>query len=402
MDLSWQASRSLTIGLFTPQCTSTLDQIGGTPGFRTMALTENDSYRLSWDERFPILYDADNDGLVSRAKGGIDPNDYNADSDGDGLSDYFENQQGYELEHADADCDGLIDYWEHFYGTDPFLADSDNDGLNDGAEFFHDNKRYPYENSALSNMNAPTCAADAKRYTGGWEIVYDFAADQPLYFGVSANANDADSDDDGISDQRELVYGYHPHVASTLNVLAIDSTIQSQTNVLPYVKPNETISYEATVSNNLRDRYARGLLQSEFPLDQVWQTQQMDAIGPLDAVTMNGTIPVNVNNSLATSMTLRAGAVIVEASEPVLELRMSEDVGTKVFADSSLPAHNFTCSSFCPTANGRNLKFDGSRIDGPSDTPIVPSQSSFTVGHGLIRQVVSPSTLWAMTSRLAL
>ena len=63
--------------------------------FRTLVLADDGKgYRLAWDARFPILADADSDGLRSLAMGGIDPDDNNPDSDADGLTDDFENEFG--------------------------------------------------------------------------------------------------------------------------------------------------------------------------------------------------------------------------------------------------------------------------------------------------------------------
>jgi hypothetical protein len=137
-------------------------------------------YRLAWDETFPVLADADR--LVSKATGGVDPDDSNPDSDSDGLSDYYEYHNGLDSTEADGDFDGLTDYWEAFYGADPQHGDSDNDGLLDSLEVFHPNKRYPYENSVFSNSNAPVCATDlglTGGYDGGGEIVYTFDGATP-------------------------------------------------------------------------------------------------------------------------------------------------------------------------------------------------------------------------------
>lgn len=49
----------------------------------------NGGFALSWDPAFPVLKDADGDGLRSTAEGGNDPNDNAADSDGDSLRDFY-------------------------------------------------------------------------------------------------------------------------------------------------------------------------------------------------------------------------------------------------------------------------------------------------------------------------
>ncbi len=58
-----------------------------------------------------------------------------ADSDGDGLSDLYEQANGLNAGSSDSDDDGISDWDEIFlYGTDPLSDDSDDDGLTDGEE----------------------------------------------------------------------------------------------------------------------------------------------------------------------------------------------------------------------------------------------------------------------------
>ncbi|MEZ4620088.1 MAG: hypothetical protein R2867_31925 [Caldilineaceae bacterium] len=231
--------------------------------FHALAQAETDEpgYRLAWDAAFPVLRDADGDGLISQAFNGPDPDDSNPDTDGDGLSDFYEYQNGYDATEADADCDGLTDYWEAFYNTDPNHSDSDYDGLTDGREVFHPNLRYPYENSVFTNANAPTCAGGnglTGSYAGGWSMVYAFNGDTPLHFWVSADPNDADTDDDSLTDRAEQVYGYNPHAPSELDVLNLETTVSSSSGLDSYVGLGDSIDYAATVTNDLSDRYLRG------------------------------------------------------------------------------------------------------------------------------------------------
>ncbi len=378
---------------------ATLNAVGAKSGFHTLAESSDNSYRLAWDQRFPVIADADNDGLLSKAVGGIDPNDSQPDSDGDGLSDYFEKSIGFDAEAADGDCDGLTDYWELLYNTNPYSADSDNDGLFDSAERLHPNRKSPYENGDSSNAVAPACVpANVESipvvngsYVGGWEVVYDYDAnDKPLHFWVNADPTDPDSDDDGISDRKEFVYGYNPQVPSSLQVLALDTSIAPSSAAAPYVKPGDTIDYSATIQNDLRNRYARGLLQSEFPVDVVQETRVFadgGVLGPQESVEMNGSLVVDVNSSLVTSMTLRAGAVIVPESDALVHLSMSEAAGATSFRDITIP-HNddFVCvNNGCPTANGRSLTFNDTYIQG-TDAALN------TLGSLTIAALVDPST----------
>ncbi|MCA9938745.1 MAG: protein kinase [Anaerolineales bacterium] len=79
--------------------------------------------------------DNDGDGLANQEEqaAGTDPN--NADTDGDGLSDYVEvRQKGTDPKKEDTDGDGLVDGQEVEIGTSPLNPDTDNDGVPDGLD----------------------------------------------------------------------------------------------------------------------------------------------------------------------------------------------------------------------------------------------------------------------------
>ncbi|MCB0067150.1 MAG: LamG domain-containing protein, partial [Caldilineaceae bacterium] len=324
--------------------------------------------RLAWDEEFPLLQDADGDGLVSGAFNGPDPDDSNPDTDGDGLSDFYEVQNGFDATEADEDCDGLTDYWEAFYNTDPKRGDSDHDGLIDSQEVFHANIRYPYENSVFTNANAPTCAAEAgltNRYGGGWDIVYAFNGNTPLHLWVSASPNDPDSDDDGLTDRQEEVYGYSPHAPSELDVLTLETswTLQHPENN-PYLSTIDSnggyghFDYEATVTNDLSGRYLRGLLETEFPVDSVISTREIDILRPAASSTLTGTVnmdDLSITTSQVTSLTLRAGAIVDLPDDHLVWLRMNEIAGDATLTDSSVYGYNAYPSTV--TLNGQSAYF---------------------------------------------
>ena len=154
---------------------------------------------LSWDATFDALKDADGDGLISSAKNGIDPNDGNWDSDGDGLSDTYELERrqagtGYSPISCDTDLDGLTDKQEMQLSSDPTKADSDNDGLKDGVEIWH-------QVFTVSNVNNVLTCAPTANYTGGWDVTVNAAT--PFVVHVSSNPLLADSDNDGVDDLAE-------------------------------------------------------------------------------------------------------------------------------------------------------------------------------------------------------
>ncbi|MCL5998459.1 MAG: hypothetical protein M1546_20755, partial [Chloroflexi bacterium] len=125
------------------------------------------------------IKDADGDGLMSRAYGGVDPDDGRWDGDGDGLSDAWEMQMGtlradeggasFDVRRADTDNDGLSDYDEARLGTNPANADGDGDGLTDAEE------------------------------VAGWDFHYASGKVTRIY----SDPLDPDADHDGMTDQFE-------------------------------------------------------------------------------------------------------------------------------------------------------------------------------------------------------
>jgi hypothetical protein len=86
-----------------------------------------------------LMNDADADGLPDdwEIENGLSTalNDASLDSDGDGLTNLEEYQNGTKADSADTDGDGLTDGQEiDTYGTDPLIADTDGGGQDDGAE----------------------------------------------------------------------------------------------------------------------------------------------------------------------------------------------------------------------------------------------------------------------------
>lgn len=330
-------------------------------GFFALAAKDG-GYALAWgqsgDLRFPALMDADGDDLISPAFGGNDPSDRTADTDGDGLSDLAEVRWGSDPTLADSDGDGLSDYDEHTYGTDPQHADTDHDGLKDGAEL------------------------------KGWEFVYGFdASGAPLITRVTSDPLMADTDGDGLTDKLENVYGMNPRVPGPATVLTIESTVSDEDGL---VKPGDTIAYMATIANELRDRYALGLLEVDFPpaAQGVNLVPKPYELGPLAKTTLAGDVTVSpLAASQQISLTNRAGAIIANIREAVVQgrtlwLHLDEAAGATRFADASLNGHDGTCAgSACPTAGGdgyflRALNFHG---DDRVTSGVDVSEENFTL-----------------------
>ncbi|MFN8486196.1 MAG: LamG-like jellyroll fold domain-containing protein [Caldilineaceae bacterium] len=197
-----------------------------------------EAYQLAWTDAgqlaFPLLVDADGDGLRSKHVGGSDPDDGKVDSDGDGLSDFFEQAWGSRPDSQDSDGDGLSDREELRYGTNPNRADSDFDGLSDKEEL------------------------------DGWEFIYGFNGTTPLRTWVRSDPLAADPDNDDILDADEKRFGFNPHVASDGVVMtyaaALSNPAVSATNGKTYAKAGQTINYNARIGNALNNRHIYGQL----------------------------------------------------------------------------------------------------------------------------------------------
>ena len=81
-----------------------------------------------------IYVDEDGDGLDREMEQQLGTSDYNADSDGDGLSDYDEVFiYGTNPMNADTDGDGMNDGWEVLHGLNPLVNDASGDADGDGV-----------------------------------------------------------------------------------------------------------------------------------------------------------------------------------------------------------------------------------------------------------------------------
>ncbi len=153
------------------------------------------------------FYDSDGDGLPDfrEIKHGLhgDLADEGHDWDGDGLGDAEE----------DANGNGVVDVGE----TDPYNWDSDGDGLSDGIETLDDDA-----DDADDLINALDLDSD-----GDWipdsveeQIQIGDTYRDGVYEGPGSNETDwldADTDDDGIVDGLEVMWGTDPQVANTDN-----------------------------------------------------------------------------------------------------------------------------------------------------------------------------------------
>jgi hypothetical protein len=342
---------------------STLD------GFYQLARKEH-GWALAWGQQdksltFPALYDADGDGLARTE----DPNDSKWDTDGDGLSDYYEHATGSSPTLPDTDGDGLSDQQETLFGADPSRKDSDGDGLYDCQEVFHQ----VVTEDLLGNTPGAVCGT-AGEWSGGWSIVYGTFNAVPRTTLVTSNPTEVDTDYDGLTDAQEMTYGYNPRLYSEPNVLSLNSELSEvsgeETSASDgFLAPDQMLYYSATVKNELDNRQAQGLFSTATSpiLDNAGLLPRAFVLGPQAQASVSGTLDVLPDAASGTySLTQVAGALItdlsVESRGASLWLRFDEPVGSTVFADSSgrVPAHDGACGA----AGACSLDAPGGRFGG--------------------------------------
>ncbi|MDY7077858.1 MAG: LamG-like jellyroll fold domain-containing protein [Chloroflexota bacterium] len=323
-------------------------------------------YALDWGQigtmHFPLLIDADGDGLLSQHVGGSDPDDGRWDTDIDGLSDMFEHQIGTDPNDDDSDDDGLSDAQELILGTHPNRPDTDHDGLADGEEL------------------------------AGWEYIYGVnGSGDPLRTWVRSDPLSADPDLDDILDAQEKRFGFHPQTPSEPVVLTYDAAVRPQNEVTTglYARPDDVLTYEASVTNNLFNRHAYG--QLETAVEDVFTTTdtllENFFLLPREQISRTHTFNVEPDTSSGVYRMSQAARAYVQDprtdSENVLAHYPFDDLA-RPFLDMSgnLPGHHITCLD-CPQRElgqvGYGMSFDGSDVLTITNSPLHDITSTLTV-----------------------
>ena len=298
--------------------------------------------------------DVDGDGLLAVADGGIDPDDTNWDTDGDGLAD------GYEASYAalglengggpisltakDTDGDGVCDLDELEWGTRPDLADTDGDGLTDGEERLH-------QDCATGN------------WTGGWT----FTVSPTRTLTVYSDPRLADTDGDGMSDKTERLlhqldpvsYPFNPNVYNNSPVGFLFTSSDAD-NV---VRPGDSLVYTTTVYNNLvSPLWAVGETTSDFPAALGGDQTQNSFSLFQGSETAFATFLQASGNSQTVFVQNNVWAELLPAADstPTGIPNFQIDEAVRFIIDNDLPASTLTGSGY--------VQADGFRIIGGTAT----------------------------------
>ena len=204
----------------------------------------------------PSSNDTDNDGLSDYDEFYGPTNPLNPDSDSDGLLDGEEvNIYNTDPLDVDSDSDGLLDGEEvNTYNTDPLQEDSDSDSLSDGDEiniYFTNPLNNDTDSDSLSDGN------EVNIYTTNPlsnDTDSDDLSDSEEIFTYDTNPLSDDTDSDGLLDGEEVnTYGTNPLDADSDSdgLSDYDELITYNTDPLNYDSDSDTMPDGWEVDNSL-------------------------------------------------------------------------------------------------------------------------------------------------------
>jgi len=303
---------------------------------------DNDGLPTKVEEKIgssPLLNDTDEDGMLDAEEVGKSP-ETPLDTDGDGIVDVLD---------TDDDDDGLETSDEILLGTNPLLADTDGDGLTDLAEIGEfldhpldsdadgtidaldtednldqDNDGIPNKLEALLNTNPNKADTDGDGIDDLTEVGPDLTAplDSDLDGIIDALdvSNDADSDNDGLTDQQELILKSNPESVDSdgdgiNDYLEIGSDINDpldtdEDGILNLNDPDDdndqlNTRYESRIGTNPLRQDSDGDTLSDF--QELGNTDKNNILDTDDDGKINPIDPDDDNDSLPTKVELRLG-----------------------------------------------------------------------------------------------
>ena len=182
-------------------------------------------YAIYQSQVDPSTHDADDDGLPDAEERAMGTNLLNADTDGDGMTDGWEVQYGFNPcvaadANGDADNDGVSNLEECHHGSNPHSADTDGDGLSDGVEvgLGTDLTNSDTDNDGLGDsyeydVGLDPCHPDTDRdgLPDGWEVDHGLDPD----CSTGDDGTNGDPDHDGLSNIDEYQNGCDPQEPDT-------------------------------------------------------------------------------------------------------------------------------------------------------------------------------------------
>jgi hypothetical protein len=158
--------------------------------------------------------DSDGDGMpdLYEVQNGLDPevNDAGADRDGDGLTNLDEFNRGLLAGNPDTDGDGLADGAELIAGTDPLNPDTDGDGIRDGIDPNPLSNDSDIDGDGIADQDDPDMDNDG------------LLNDAEVALGTDPRRFDTDGD--GWPDGLEVEAGSNPLDANSRPILFITAT----------------------------------------------------------------------------------------------------------------------------------------------------------------------------------
>jgi subtilisin-like proprotein convertase family protein/type II secretory pathway pseudopilin PulG len=179
-----------------------------------------------------------------------------------------------------------------------------------------------------------------------------------------------------------------PAAISNDGVLAIQAGRHNPEDLT--VKPNDNLYYEAAVKNELFNRYAEGLLSTDFPTAFSELPPQDFVLNPQESAILSGTVEVGTAASRVYTLTQEADALITDwraESNYAEALYHFSDSGTFLEDHSgSQPPRDAECDGHCPTLTdgryGNGAAFNGSSQFFGADkvSEVLADAASFSYG----------------------
>ena len=189
--------------------------------------------------------------------------DYETDTDGDGIPDYYERQLGTDKNKVDTDEDGLSDYIEVvLIGTDPTKKDTDDNGVLDGDE--------DADQDGLTNLEEINLGTDPINEDSDSEGLLD--GEEVNTYGTDPLKED--TDEDGLTDYEEVQLNLDPLNNDSDGDGTPDSEEKVQQDFSQDINNEEkqginnvTVSMDATgylpSTTNIEDMYGKDILSSD-------------------------------------------------------------------------------------------------------------------------------------------